>query len=110
MTKRDETKPAETTEEIIKILNAHVRIGLRNQGLMDTVVSMLLSAESWETIGQAIHWDPTTAASWFAREAAITIAEQRKEIEAQAMRYERQIAELTAERDSLRSRVAALED
>lgn len=44
------------------------KIGLRQQGHMHKIVTMLGEQRSWVEIGKAIGWDPLAAQSWFERE------------------------------------------
>lgn len=59
-------------EEVLKI---PVRVGLRQQGHMETVARMLLDGKTWEEIGAEIHWHPETAKHWWSFEAAAVVAE-----------------------------------
>lgn len=42
-----------------------VKFGLRQQGHLPTIKRMLEECKSWEEIGRAISWDPTTAEEWY---------------------------------------------
>lgn len=53
-----------------ELLNAKVAIGLRQQGHLQTVTTMVVAGSSWEEIGATIGWHGPTVRDWYAREVA----------------------------------------
>lgn len=58
-----------TPPELAAALNSIVRVGLRQQGHMATVETMLRHGATWDEIGSAINWHGPTAREWWEREA-----------------------------------------
>lgn len=68
--------PDKPDEEINALLNAPVLFGLRAQGHLETIETMLRDGNSWDEIADAIGWERRTARSHY--ESAVGPEETRE--------------------------------
>jgi len=57
--------------ELLKELDVPVRIGLTQQGHMETVERMRAEGKTWEEVGEAIGWQAAAVERWYGIESAI---------------------------------------